>query len=166
MVLIRENKEFPCRIAAERSDSIIDGQIPAPDLLQHDRQHDDIVNRRILKQINLKTAPPAIPSHIPSLQTERRSHALLATEAQCSPDGERRSCRGRGSGKRRSRSGERRRSRRLCISGLRSRYRPADSVPSRSAATKWNTEQDRQTSNLTITEDSESESEGDKHVSK
>lgn len=53
MVLIRKDKEFLRQIAAERSDSIIDGQISVPDLLQHDGQHDHIIDRRILQQINL-----------------------------------------------------------------------------------------------------------------
>lgn len=54
-MLVRENKEIPQRIAAESSKSIVDRQVPVLNLLEHNRKHNHVVNRRVLNQINLET---------------------------------------------------------------------------------------------------------------
>ena len=53
MVLIGENKEFPSWIATYSSYSIVNSQILVLNLFQHDGQYNNILNRRILQQINL-----------------------------------------------------------------------------------------------------------------
>lgn len=53
-ILVAKNEEILLSIGAERLDSTINLNIPATDILQDLREHDDIVYRWILKQSNLR----------------------------------------------------------------------------------------------------------------
>lgn len=53
MVLVGEHKEPSSRVGAQGLEPIVHGEILILHFVQHHRQHDDILNRRILQQIDL-----------------------------------------------------------------------------------------------------------------
>lgn len=57
-MFISKDIEFPPGISAQSLEPIIHCQILVLHLLQHDREHDNIVDRRILQQIDLKPKSP------------------------------------------------------------------------------------------------------------
>lgn len=69
-MLIRENIEVPQRIATDSSKSIVNGQVPVLDLLEHNRKHHHVVNGCILNQINLQN------------QSQAQNHFLIHSHSQ------------------------------------------------------------------------------------
>lgn len=53
MVFIGKNKKFPHWIVTDSSYPVVNGHILVLNLFQHNGQHNDIINGRILQQINL-----------------------------------------------------------------------------------------------------------------
>lgn len=76
MMLIREHKELPRWITTKRLETIINRKVLVLHLLQHDIQHHNIIDRRILQQINLK---PQNNNIIKTKTTEPKSQAPRIT---------------------------------------------------------------------------------------
>lgn len=114
-MLVGENKEILHSIGAERLDPIVHSYILVLDLLQDHREHDDIIYRWILEQINLK--------HRKIVKKNKASSEKIHRLNRKAPDGAPRWCRRLGLWRRLS-SAEQRRNRRPCRSRRRSRCRP------------------------------------------
>lgn len=53
MVLVGEHEEPPSRVGAQRLEPVVHREVLILHFVQHHRQHHDILNRRILQQIDL-----------------------------------------------------------------------------------------------------------------
>lgn len=54
MVLVGEHEEPPSRVGAQGLEPVVHGEVLILHFVQHHRQHHDILNRRILQQIDLQ----------------------------------------------------------------------------------------------------------------
>lgn len=53
MVLVGEHEEPPSRVGAQGLEPVVHGEVLILHLVEHHRQHDDILNRWVLQQIDL-----------------------------------------------------------------------------------------------------------------
>lgn len=72
VIFVWENKEFPHRVAAKGSKSVVNRNILVLNFFQHHRQHHDVINRRILQQINLKPPQRNSINSIPKIKSKNQ----------------------------------------------------------------------------------------------